>query len=58
MYNKSFKVKPTKELLEELRAMMIIGQISNAGEADEIKLIIKNFIVGNRMKELAHSLKQ
>jgi|WetSurMetagenome_2_1015567.scaffolds.fasta_scaffold09171_4 hypothetical protein len=37
--------------------MMIVGQVSNAGEAAEIELIARNFIVANRMKELARSLK-
>jgi hypothetical protein len=38
--------------------MMIVGQVSNAGEANEIELITRNFIVANRMKELARTLKQ
>ena len=38
--------------------MMIVGQVSSATEADEIELITRNFIVGNRIKELARSLKQ
>lgn len=37
--------------------MMIVGQISSAEEADEIEFITKNFIVGNRVKELAGSLR-
>jgi hypothetical protein len=38
--------------------MMIVGQVSSAAEADEIELITRNFIVGNRIKELARSLTQ
>jgi hypothetical protein len=38
--------------------MMIVGQVSSAEEANEIELITRNFIVANRMKELAHTIKQ
>ena len=38
--------------------MMIVGQVSSAGEANEIELIARNFIVANRMKEVARSLKK
>jgi len=37
--------------------MMIVGQVLSAGEANEIELISRNFIVANRMKELARTLK-
>ncbi len=36
--------------------LMIVGQVQNAAEADEIELITRNFVVANRMKELARSL--
>lgn len=35
--------------------MMIVGQVSSAQEAEEIESITKNFIVGNRIKELARN---
>ncbi len=38
--------------------MMIVGQVSSAGEANEIELITRNVIVANRMKELARTLRQ
>jgi hypothetical protein len=38
--------------------MMIVGQVSNPAEANEIELITRNFIVANRIKELAQSLKK
>jgi hypothetical protein len=38
--------------------MMIVGQVLSDGEANEIELITRNFIVANRMKELARTLKQ
>jgi len=37
---------------------MIVGQISSEEEANEIQFITKNLLVGNRAKELAHTLKQ
>ncbi|HWR63215.1 MAG TPA: hypothetical protein VN365_02300 [Candidatus Thermoplasmatota archaeon] len=37
--------------------LMIVGQVQNAAEADEIELITRNFVVANRMKELARSLR-
>jgi hypothetical protein len=38
--------------------MMIVGQVSSADEANEIELITRNFIVANKMKELARTLKK
>jgi hypothetical protein len=38
--------------------VMIVGQVQNATETDEIELITRNFIVANRMKELARSLRE
>jgi hypothetical protein len=38
--------------------LMIVGQVQNAAEADEIELITRNFIVANRMKKLARSLRE
>jgi hypothetical protein len=38
--------------------MMIVGQVSSAGEANEIELITRNFIVANKMKELARTIKK
>lgn len=35
--------------------MMIVGQVSNLAEAEEIELITRTFVVGNRFKELARS---
>ena len=37
--------------------LMIVGQVQNDAEADEIELITRNFVVANRMKELARSLR-
>jgi hypothetical protein len=37
--------------------LMIVGQISSPGEANEIEVITKNFVVANRIKELARTLK-
>ena len=37
--------------------LMIVGQVQNAAEADEIELITRNFVVANRMKELARSFR-
>ena len=38
--------------------LMIVGQVQNAAEADEIELITRNFVIANRMKELARSLRE
>jgi hypothetical protein len=38
--------------------MMIVGQVSSDGEANEIESITKNFVVANRAKELARTLRQ
>jgi len=38
--------------------LMIVGQILSPGEANEIEQITKNFVVANRIKELARTLKQ
>jgi hypothetical protein len=38
--------------------MKIVGQVSSAAEADEIERITRNFIVANRVKELAQTLKE
>jgi hypothetical protein len=38
--------------------LMIVGQVSSADEAKEIELITRNFIVANKMKELARTLKK
>jgi hypothetical protein len=35
--------------------MMIVGQVSNPAEAEEIELITRTFVVGNRFRELARS---
>lgn len=37
--------------------LMIVGQISSPEEANEIEYITKNFVVANRIKELARILK-
>jgi hypothetical protein len=37
--------------------MMIVGQISSPEEANEIEFITKNFVVGNRARALALTLK-
>ena len=37
--------------------MKIVGQVSSSEEADEIEFITKAFVVGNRARLLAHSLK-
>jgi hypothetical protein len=37
--------------------LMIVGQISTPGEANEIEYITKNFVVANRIKELTRTLK-
>ena len=38
--------------------LMIVGQISSPEEANEIEAITKNFVVGNRAKELARTIRQ
>jgi len=38
--------------------LMIVGQVQNAAETDEIELIIRNFLVANRIKEIARSLRE
>ncbi len=35
----------------------IVGQILSAGEAKEIEVITRNFIVAKRMKKLAQTLR-
>jgi hypothetical protein len=37
--------------------LMIVGQISSPEEANEIEYITKNFVVANRIKKLARTLK-
>jgi len=37
--------------------MMIVGQVSTPEEATEIEYIVKSFVVANRAKALAHTLK-
>lgn len=37
--------------------MMIVGQVSSEGEANEIECITRNFVVANRIKELARTIK-
>ena len=37
--------------------MMIVGQVSNPEEATEIEFIAKSFVVANRAKVLAHTIK-
>jgi hypothetical protein len=37
--------------------MMIVGQVSSPEEATEVEFIAKSFVVANRVKMLAHSLK-
>ncbi len=37
--------------------MMIVGQVSSSEEADEIEFITKAFVVGNRARALAHTLR-
>ncbi len=38
--------------------LKVIGQISGAEEANEIELITRNFVVANRIKQLARSLNE
>ncbi len=38
--------------------MMIVGQVSSPEEATDIEFIIKSFVVANRAKALAKTLKQ
>lgn len=38
--------------------LMIVGQISSPEEATEIEFITKNFVIGNRAKELARKLRE
>jgi hypothetical protein len=38
--------------------MMIVGQVSDANEAKEIEFIAKSFLVGNRARFLAATLKK
>lgn len=38
--------------------LMIVGQISSPEEANELESITKNFVVGNRAKELARTIRQ
>jgi hypothetical protein len=37
--------------------MMIVGQVSTPEEATEIEFIAKSFVVANRAKELAKTIK-
>lgn len=37
--------------------MMIVGQVSNEAEAAEVEFIAKSFVVANRAKQLALSIK-
>ncbi len=37
--------------------MMIVGQVSSPEEATDIEFIMKNFVVANRAKALAKTLK-
>jgi hypothetical protein len=37
--------------------LMIVGQISSPEEANEIEFITKNFVVANRIKDLARTLR-
>ena len=38
--------------------MMIVGQVSTPEEATEIEFIAKSFVVANRAKTLAQTLKE
>jgi hypothetical protein len=38
--------------------MMIVGQVSNADEANEMEFIAKSFVVANHAKQLAHKIKK
>jgi hypothetical protein len=49
--------KTAKEILEEKTMLMIVGQISSPEEANEIEFITKNFVVANRAKQLARSIR-
>jgi enoyl-CoA hydratase/carnithine racemase len=37
--------------------MRIVGQVVDAEEATEIGFIVKSFVVANRAKQLAHTIK-
>jgi hypothetical protein len=37
--------------------MMIVGQVSSAEEASEIERITRNFVVANRIREVARTIK-
>lgn len=37
--------------------MMIVGQVSSATEATEIELITRNFVVANRIREVARTIR-
>ena len=38
--------------------IMIVGQVSSPQEAKEIEFITKSLVVGNRVRKLAHALKE
>jgi len=38
--------------------MMIVGQVSDANEAEEIEFITKSFLVGNRARFLSSTVKR
>jgi hypothetical protein len=38
--------------------MMIVGQVSTPEEATEIEFIVKSFVVANRAKVLAKTIKE
>jgi len=38
--------------------LMIVGQISSPEEANEIESITKHFVVGNRAKALAQTIRE
>lgn len=37
--------------------MMIVGQVASAEEAAEIEFIAKSFVIANRAKQLAQTIK-
>jgi hypothetical protein len=37
--------------------MMIVGQVTDAEEATEVEFIVKSFVVANRAKQLARTIR-
>lgn len=38
--------------------MLIVGQVSSKEEAEEIAFIAKSFVIGNRIRMIAHNHKK